>query len=308
MAHQAQTPKKIQEHKDHWLWVQAYQRMHTRRQQFNMLFIGQCGKGKSYASLNAAELMDMNEGGEETRFNIDKVAFSAHDFARLTNSNFKIGNVIILDDAALAIYSKDAMTKAVKHISKIFISQRHLRRCVFLSTPSRDMLAKNVLQTLLTISNMMRIIEKDQVSIGRPYYTQLNPLSGKLYFKKFIYSQKKEHAIHNVMIKQKEVRPDLTFNLPSRELVRDYEKIRKETTAEHYEEAEKQTAKKEEKKKRTVLDDYNFVKGNIEQFLDKVGKVDPGRLMLAGIAENRSRALSKTLNDEINAEGEAIHT
>jgi len=290
------TPKTIQENQNAWFFTRNWRRMHCDDQQFNAMYLGQCGSGKTLASIYSAQVMDRTEN-DQPRFNIERIAFSAADFTRISAKNWPFGTAIILDDAAFSAYSKDSLTREVKQVSKIFISQRHKRRCVLLSLPSADMLAKNVQQTLLNSITMTRISKKEQKSYATAAWTSLNPWSGKLYFRKFTFTKQAFHPIHHVPMTLEYLRPRLVFDKPTKEVIKNYEKIRNATTAEHYEEAQRITAKKKEKK-RTLQDDYNFVKGNIEQFLNRKGLVDIGKIMLAGVSEYRSRQLSKILNEE----------
>lgn len=292
------TPEIIRRHHDSWFWVSNWQRMHAARQQFNGVFIGRPGSGKTYATLLLAWLLDRAKDGI-ARFDLDRVAFSAADFTKLCDRNWPIGTAIVIDDAAFTAYSKDAMTREVKQVSKIFISQRHKRRCILLSIPSLDMLAKNVLQTLLCMIHMMRIDTVKNVSHARLLRIQLNPRDGLLWYKRFWYGKDVLHHGHGIDMIQNVWRRDLSFELPPEKLRREYERRREAAMKVHYEEANLLLSKKKEKKK-TIEDYYNMVKQNIAKYKDLKGVVDPSRIMLfTGAGRNLSEKIAKLINEEV---------
>jgi hypothetical protein len=296
-------PQTITEDQNAWFFKPNWSRMHNRKQQYNAIFTGQCGTGKSYATLYIGKLLDRSTK-DDSRFSIENVAFSAEEFTRITNKNHPVGTAVIIDDAAFSAYSKDAMTKEVKNVSKIFISQRHLRRCILLSVPSMDMITKNVLQTIQYYNEMQGINYQAETSYAKTRKIQMNPMTGKIYFRKLIFFKKHRHKTHNLSMQKTLERPYLRFKMPEKELVKEYEKARREATAIHYEEAERQLKEKRlRNEKRTLVDDFNFVKGNVEQFLDSKKKVDAGKIMLANISEYRARKISKMLNDEREVNG-----
>ena len=292
------TPRPIAEHPDSWFWVPCWQRMHARKQQFNAVFIGQCGTGKSYAALKTAHLLDRDERNNE-RFDIDRVAFSALDFTRISKKKWPVGTSILIDDAAFTAYSKDAMTREVKQVSKIFISQRHKRRCILLSIPSLTMLASNVRQTLLCLIHMMRIDETEKVSYARLLRIQLNPRDGLLWYKRFWYGQRAIHPKHGTKLIKNIWRRDLTFPMPPKDICNEYERRRDEAMRIHYEEADKLLDNKTVKR-RTLKDDYEMVKEKMSEYLDLKGNVDMGKIILSNnLTEYRARMIARILNDEI---------
>lgn len=291
------TPKAITESTDAWFWRPNWQRMHRREQQFNGVITGQCGTGKSFASLCIANLLD-RRSDNEPRFTVDRIAFSAKDFTRLANQKMPIGSFIIIDDAAFTAYSKDALTREVKQVAKIFISHRDKRRGVLLSIPSLDMLAKNIRQTLLYYIEMDGIDYDLNQSFAKLMRIQLNPRYGKIYLKRYTYTKKGYHIEHQVAMSAEYLRPKLTFDLPSKELIRDYKKAKAVAMKINYEEAERIVGNKRVKRF-TLADSYVVVKQNLQQFTDRKGMVDMVRLMMGGFSDYRARQLSKMINDEI---------
>lgn len=291
------TPRPIAEHPDSWFYVPCWQRMHAKKQQFNGVYIGRPGSGKSSATIETARLLDRDSENNE-RFDLDRIAFSASDFTRISKQKLPIGTAIVIDDAAFTAYSKDAMTREVKQVSKIFISQRHRRRCILLSIPSLDMLTKNVLQTLLCLIQMMRIDEKEKVSYARLLRIQLNPRDGLLWYKRFWYGKRAVNPKHSIDLVKNVWRRDLTFQMPPKDVWKEYERRRDEAIDIHYEEADQLIGKKEIKKK-TMLDYYNLIKQNVAKYRNTKGVVDSGRIMLfTGAGINLSQKLAQLINDE----------
>lgn len=293
------TPRPIAEHPDSWFYVPCWQRMHAKKQQFNAVYIGRPGSGKSSATLETARLLDRDAENNE-RFDLDRIAFSASDFTRIAKQKLPNGTAIVIDDAAFTAYSKDAMTREVKQVSKIFISQRHKRRCILLSIPSLDMLTKNVLQTLLCLIQMMRIDEKQKMSYARLLRIQLNPRDGLLWYKRFWYGKNVMHPKHGLGLVKNVWRKDLTFQMPPKDMWKEYERRRDEAIDIHYEEANRLLEKKVVKKK-TMQDYYNFIKQDVAKYKNLKGAVDSGRIMLfTGAGIHLSEKLAQIINDEMN--------
>ena len=103
-------PKVIKKHSLGWLLGPIWARVHNKSQQFSVAFVGAPGSGKSSAALSLALLMDRDHKGN-TRFGLDRIAFTSSEFFDLVNSNLPTGSAIILDDAGLFAYSADALTR-----------------------------------------------------------------------------------------------------------------------------------------------------------------------------------------------------
>ena len=178
---QIKIPKTVSQHRQAWLWKPIYRRLHKYNKMYSGVFVGEPGSGKSYCALSLANLLDCGESGE-SRFSIDRVCFSASQFANLVSKKLPKGSAIIIDDAGLSLYSREAMTKIVRQISKIFQSMRYKNLLIFLTLPSLGSLDKGVRELVNGYFEPLDIdfeIEKVKCKYHR---LQVNPKTGKMYY------------------------------------------------------------------------------------------------------------------------------
>jgi len=178
---QIKIPKTVSQHRQAWLWKPIYRRLHKYNKMYSGVFVGEPGSGKSYCALSLADLLDCGESGE-SRFSIDRVCFSASQFANLVSKKLPKGSAIIIDDAGLSLYSREAMTKIVRQISKIFQSMRYKNLLIFLTLPSLGSLDKGVRELVNGYFEPLDIdfeIEKVKCKYHR---LQVNPKTGKMYY------------------------------------------------------------------------------------------------------------------------------
>lgn len=284
-------PKTIKEHKMAWLLKPPWLRMHTTRQQFNCVFCGEPGSGKTYASMTMAYLLDRSSD-DVPRFTIDKVAFNAEQFATLAREKMPIGSAIILDDASLVAYSADALKREVKAISKIFHTMRHQRKCVLLTIPSLKLLAKSVKMVL------MNYVEMLEPGYGKFQSMQMNPKQGKIYYRRPIKWDTKINSLTGMPIKVKKLINFIGFDHPPIELANAYEQIREKQMEKHYDDALTIVSGKKKKEHNTFQEDFKIIKKNKKKFIGKNKKVDYKKLLLAGLSEGRAKAITGLLNEK----------
>ena len=178
---QIKIPKVVSKHRQAWLWKPVYNRLHKYNKMYSGVFVGEPGSGKSYCALALADLLDRGESGER-RFSIDRVCFSASQFAALVAKKLPKGSAIIIDHAGLSLYNREAMTKVVRQISKVFQSMRYKNLLIFLTLPSLGSLDKGVRELVNGYFEPLEIdfdIEKVKCKYHR---LQVNPKSGKIYY------------------------------------------------------------------------------------------------------------------------------
>lgn len=289
-------PKTILEHKDNWFWRTAWRRMHTKHQQFNAAVVGEPGSGKSYFAMAAAELLD-RDSADVCRFDVSRIAFTAQQFFDLANQKLPVGSAIILDDSAIAAYSADALKKSVKEIAKCFISMRHLRRAVFLTFPSLNMLASNIVRCLQHYVELKNIDYEHEQSVAKVLKLQLSPRSGKCYFHSFKFKINSYRSDIGMTMPQKFMRPLLRCSLPSPKLVVDYEAERAKVMQKLYKQSQTIVSDKKETR-RSFKQDYEFVQANRKRFENGKGRVSVAKLLIEGLSENRALIIARELKKE----------
>lgn len=179
--HNPKYPATLRQHRQFWLWKEPYVRTHGRNQSWSAVFVGPTGSGKSYSALALAWLLDRTED-DKPRFSIDKVCFSAAEFAGLMAKNWEQGECILIDDAALNVaYNRESMTKIVRRISQIFMSMRYKNLIVLLSLPSFSMLDLNVRQLLHGYFQTIKIDREKQMVQCKYHILQCDSRHGTLY-------------------------------------------------------------------------------------------------------------------------------
>lgn len=215
-----QIPTEIMEHKYAHLWKQAWKRPHLQNKQFSTVFVASPGSGKSWSALSLADLL------EQGNFDVNRIAFSASQFARLVSKNWPTGTTLVLDDAGLALFSRDSMTRIVKNLSKTLQSCRYKNLILLLTLPNLTMLDKSVQRILDSLIEIRGVDFKRQETIGKFYWLQSNVFSGKVYrhsplkvvFTDSIVGGKNRHVLKS---------PFVRFAKPRPELILEYEKRKK---------------------------------------------------------------------------------
>lgn len=212
-------PKSIKEHPYGFIWIPAWIRP-RRNQMFSCVSVGTVGSGKSWAMLSLAELLDRNNDGE-TRFSIDRVAFSASRFQELMTIKWPKGTVVILDDAGLALYSRDAMTTINKILGKTFQSHRYKNLIILLSLPVFTFLDSGIRSLMNGYVKMQEIDYENKQSIARYRLLNTDERNGEIYYK----TPMKSEYINDWEIPIRRVFkvPFIRFDKPSDELIKQYE-------------------------------------------------------------------------------------
>jgi len=174
-------PLTIKNHRNAWLWKPIWKRMHHKNKMWSAVFCAEPGSGKSWAALSIADLLD-RDSDDKPRFTIDRVAFTPLQFMALVKRDWPKGTVIILDDAGLALCSKDAMTKIVRQLGKVFQSCRYKNLGILLTLPSLSMLESHTRQLLKAYVEPTGIdFERKQTRV-KYHVMQTNVKQGKTYF------------------------------------------------------------------------------------------------------------------------------
>ncbi len=117
----------LEKAKTRWLvpWIQ---RRLKERRPINFVYTGETGSGKSYAAIRTASNVDED-------FNEDHIVFDTTEFMKILNSRPPAGTVIMLDEAGVAINSKDWHTQQLILFGKTAQSMRYRGIPIFYTVP-----------------------------------------------------------------------------------------------------------------------------------------------------------------------------
>ncbi|MEO5351028.1 MAG: ATP-binding protein [Magnetococcus sp. YQC-3] len=267
-----------------------------------MAVLGATGTGKSLASLKLAYDLDIDPKTGEHRFPLDasRVVFNVKDFylfvQKRINGEVPVGSAVVFDEAAIDLSSdKHFMNVDIKNMRKVLQTFRSQRLITIMNFPvSLGFLAKPIRQMFDVILDARGVNFQEGFSVFVPHYFQTNTLTGKIY----------RHSPRGVDDNGKEyVMESIKVRKPPEELIKAYEKKKKEFANNLLKETISfQEAKEKIKEKQVVPLQYFYdkVMEDPSVFLNKkknlfstytiVGKLN--------LTESRARALSCLLNSD----------
>jgi len=192
-----------------------YRRVHEWNQNFMGTFVGETGKGKSYAALRIAEALDPN-------FGIGNVAFTLEEFFALVEEDQPQGSVIVLDEAGVSASHRDWYDDAHQHLNYVLQTWRHQNRIALITLPELDKLDPVARSRLHGYFEMIRINHDEEWSRAQYKNIKTNPRTGENYFR---YPRLRWDGTKRKF-------KGLTFGLPSEELREAYEKKKEQFTSE----------------------------------------------------------------------------
>jgi len=220
-------PKSLFNHKYADFLVPRWRLPHLDNDMYSCVICAKPGKGKSYTSLTLADLLDRTEE-DIPRFSIDRVCFTALEFTHwlARGSSLPKGSVIILDDAGLALYSKETMGKVAVELGKAFQSMRYKNLIVILNLPAFGFLEAHVRKLMC---DYIEITEKDlskRETLLKVQELQLAPFSGDVYRHNLRWTETTTHPYFGISVKH-EVQDVIRLPKPPQRLWRAYEKKKK---------------------------------------------------------------------------------
>lgn len=173
---------------------------------------GETGSGKSYAALKLGELLDPD-------FNINKVCLHAKKFMWAVQT-FKSGSVIVMDEAGVGMPSREWMSLSNRLLNYVLQTFRHKNLIVLFTTPDFNMIDSQARKLFHYYMQTTSIDRRYNICYLKPLLIQNNPQLSKIYYKYLRASMNGERLI----IKR------LGLGLPSKELIEQYERKKKEFT------------------------------------------------------------------------------
>jgi hypothetical protein len=213
-----------------------------KNQNFVMLFVGQTGTGKSYASMSLAEALDPD-------FNINRIVFSADEFITVlkTDETLRSGSVIMWDEAGVGMPAREWYSLSNKIISYVVQTFRVKGYVLLMTTPSLRYIDSQIRQLFHGVAETI-----DPSVYGGTFgwakYMHLvhDPKEGKT---KMQYPIIKDDQERSMKVKGRRSKSgNILFPIPSQELLADYEKKKKTFTDELINSASEMMEGKEDEK------------------------------------------------------------
>lgn len=203
-------PEVIRNSPDPKIYGKIWRLLHNRNRMFSCVIVGKPGRGKSWLSIAMAEMLDRTKGSGP-RLKQEHITFGEKEFSEVIRKKHKPGTFIIVDDAGISLYSREALKKEVIALSKIFQTVRYKNLGIILTLPSWAMLDKNIRR--LTDA-YIEVLDPDLVSEESVYkfqWVEASPL-GDVIYRKYPKETKMIESMND--IKYKNVYRKVEFRLP----------------------------------------------------------------------------------------------
>lgn len=179
-------------------------RVHKQNKNFLCAITGPTGSGKTYSALRMGEVLD-------PEFSADRVVFTAAEFMRLLNSGtLKTGSVIVFDEAGVSMNNREWQSKSNKLITFVAQTFRHKNYIVVFTSPSFDFVDSALRKLFHAIFTTDKIDYARAVCICKPFFVQVNQMTGKVYTKYLQYTnatnQKVKVTRHSFKLSAKPLR------------------------------------------------------------------------------------------------------
>lgn len=297
-------PRTIAEHPDAATWKHNWRRMHRYNQMFSAVIVGPPGAGKSWLSIAIGELLDRTLE-DVPRMNLKHVTFGATEFADVVKERMPAGTVVIIDDAGLTAYSREAMALAVRNISKIFQSIRFKNLCIILSLPSFLMLDKTIRRLINAYIEVTKVDRKTQTTYFKYMRIESSAYGDKVYRKYPVFMRKVRHP-DGTLLTHRVKRTRFAMRKASDEILDAYEKKKERFMEQTYKQYADEIRGKAAKV--SFSDVLEAVRGNVGRYQigkGKERKVDWGLVLGDKELGLKSQIQAQKIAELINS---ATHT
>ncbi len=210
-----------------------------------ILFTGQVGGGKSWASISIADYLTPSL---KVGYDLQGLVFDVSEFIDHVLRGTP-GEVIILDEAGISAGSRDALTTTSKTLSKVVQSIRYLKYCTIFTLPNVNFLDKQI-----------------RLMVDLIFYHEENTKQGS--FKVMVpkLSDDGKEVTYADLIHNGKLIRTVFFPVPRPALIEDYEKIRREHNFDQLKELQKGVEKKEDTRGKNInsLKNLRHFKGDGE--------------------------------------------
>lgn len=205
-------------------------------------FIGMNGSGKSYAMLKRCEILGKNvDDTYEFTFDLDHlenhVFFDRQDMQnkvaeleKMKSSKVR-GYMLNLDEAQMTANAKQWNDRDILEFSKEMTSIRSSRFSISLNMPSYKMITTDLRQLGTYICEMYppsRIDRQNRLAFSKLHLLELKPYLGVVWRHRPFISVAERNPVTGLSQSHGGLLSEFSWELPSRELRRNYEKLKKE--------------------------------------------------------------------------------
>lgn len=184
--------------------------------------VGRRGFCKSGSCLTIGEEFDRDENGK-SRFSVDRANYMAQDFINIARGKLPSGSVILWDEVGIENDARDWYSLKNRLIKYVMETIRYKNYLVLVTTPtllSMDIATRRLLSGYLEMKGKTR--DGDSAK-GKFQFTQVNPKTGKIYFKKPRYWENGEYkVIEEVIIPRPSAELEKAYKIKKDAVVRDW--------------------------------------------------------------------------------------
>lgn len=281
MVELRETPPSIREHKYGAIFGAEWQKIHNRMDgnSFNF-FIGSNGTGKTYAALKRAEIVGVDENDSYGRL-FDPDHLENHVFFDKTDMLSKIaklekkglektrGYQIILDEAQVTANAKEWNNREVLNFSKDMTTIRSSRLSIVLTMPSHRMITTDLRQLGIYQVEMFpaeTLDLKNGISYSKIHFLKLNPHTSEIWRYRPLTNCNFISPITGFGLVRRARLSQITWNLPSRKVRRNYENMKAAFREQRSEEHEQ--TKEIQEKKNLLKQTVESIRKNIDYYRD----------------------------------------
>lgn len=239
------TPKTIKKHRHSKVFSKIWNLANAKDDMFTAVICGRRGAGKSRTLVEMARILD-RKTDDTPRFKMENVCFSPQDFADKLVSNMPRGTVIILDDAGIALYSKEALTKIVRRLGKILQSIRTKHYIILMSLPMFKMLEGHTRLMTPVFLDIVGRDEKRKQNLVKFQNLDVSTFTGDIYRRTLTKKVQKKHYLFDLPVQEREA-DTLRIDKPPKPIDDDYER-HKEAFLRPWREEEAKAIKREAEK------------------------------------------------------------
>jgi len=228
-----------------WSPEAVLKRVKQSNKDYIIAFCGPKGTGKSYSCIRLMETID-------PRFDINRIVFTAEDFIKLIKSNLPKGSAILFDEIGVEFASRQWWSILNKIINNAILLIRTKRLIIGLTIPMISMLDSMGRSHIVTYVECKGVDKRRKLVKTKLFYVQVNARYGDFYYKYY------RDADANPL-------EEVSFGLPSKKLIKDYEAKRAEFLNKNLNEGLEELITFREKEKRSKI-------ANIDKLADEVYK------------------------------------
>lgn len=188
-------PKTIAENENADIFGPIWWHTHKNERAFTIVFCGGKGMGKSTAMNSVGLLLDRTKEEDVTRYDLTHICYKPQQFTKWARkTDMPLGTVISMDDAGLALYNKEGMSKMSINIGKALQIIRVKGIIILMSLPFFHILESHA---RIHVNLYVEIREKrihQQINVARLMELLPDHRTGKIYYQNIFKEKQVQHG------------------------------------------------------------------------------------------------------------------